>query len=243
MAGRMRKPKHEEHADESWLIPYADILTLLLALFIVLFASSKVDEEKFKAMAAAFNEAFSGNRSVLNGEAGITNMQVSPTEVNAGYMNENDQLTKTKQNLDQYITAENLSTKLETELLEDGLAIRIRETALFPSGSAVLLPESRKIAGDISKMLEILPQRIVVSGHTDNVPINNGDFQSNWDLGTRRSLNFLKLMLSTNAKLKPERFIVAGYSEYNPVADNTQEEGRAKNRRVEILILRSTKSF
>lgn len=229
--------------DESWLIPYADILTLLLALFIVLFATSKVDMEKFVQMATAFNAAFSGGVSVLEGRNAVTDMQVTAAEVNNGYLNENDQLTKTKQQLDQYIAAENLSAKLETALLDDGLAIRIRETALFPSGSAELLPESRKIAADISKMLETLPQRIVVSGHTDNMPINNSSFQSNWDLGTRRSLNFLKLMLGTNANLKQERFIVAGYSEFNPVADNAKEEGRAKNRRVEILILRTAKSF
>lgn len=240
-SNRRRQHKHEEHTDESWLIPYADILTLLLALFIVLFASSKVDQQKLEQIAHSFNGAFSGSLSILDSKSPST---VANPQTEIGWDNsESEQLTKTKRNLDQYISDGNLASILETQMLDEGLAIRIRETALFPSGSANMLSESKKIVGDVSRMIEYLPQKIVVSGHTDNVPINNGEFQSNWDLATRRSLNFLKLMFSINTKLKPERFVVAGYGEYNPVADNTTADGRAKNRRVEILILRSSKSF
>jgi len=242
MSKRTKKHPHEDHVDEAWLIPYADILTLLLALFIVLFATSKVDEQRFQQLANAMNMAFSGNMSILDGMSSASTIATSQVQTD-GYTKENEQLTNTKGNLDQYIAAENLSSVLETQLSEEGLVIRIRETVLFPSGSATLLPESKKVASDISKMIETLPQKIVISGHTDNVPINNSEFQSNWDLGTRRSVNFLKLMFNINTKLRPERFIVAGQSEYNPIADNTTEGGRAKNRRVEILILRSSKSI
>lgn len=240
--GRKKKQHHEEHADESWLIPYADILTLLLALFIVLFASSKVDEKKFQEIANAFNVAFSGSISFMDSGNSINNMSDSSAKTD-GYATENDQLNNAKNNLDKYIATENLSGVLETELREEGLAIRIRETALFPSGSATPLPDSGKIAADISRLIENLPNKIVISGHTDNIPISNGEFQSNWDLASRRSLNFLKLMFSVNANLKPEHFVVAGNSQYSPIAPNTSEEGRARNRRVEILIMRSTKSY
>lgn len=235
-----KKQHHDEHVDEAWLIPYADILTLLLALFIVLFATSKVDQQKLEELSTAFNIAFSGNVSILDGKSASS--IIKKENDSPKYNIENNQLLKTKQLLDQYILDEHLTAKLETELLDEGLAIRIRETVLFPSGSASLFPESRKIASDVSRMIEPLPQKIIVSGHTDNIPINNSEFQSNWDLGTRRSLNFLKLLFNLNPQLKPERFVVAGYSEYTPVADNMSEDGRAKNRRVEILILRSTKS-
>lgn len=240
MSRNGRSPHQEEHSDESWLVPYADILTLLLALFIVLFATAKVDQEKFIALSKSFNVAFAGGSSILPGDGAGAAGVALPSAAD-GYASETDQLNRVKETLDQYIAAENLGSKLETQLLEDGLAIRIRETALFPSGSATLLPESRKIAGDVARMLENLPQKIVISGHTDNVPINNSEFQSNWDLGASRSLNFLKLIFSINGKLKPERFVVSGNSEYSPLVANTTEEGRARNRRVEILILRTNK--
>jgi len=244
MSRNGRKPHEEEHADESWLVPYADILTLLLALFLVLFATAKVDQQKFAEVKSSMNGAFNGGGGSMiggGGPGGFGGATEMPQAGKGGYSAETDQLTQTKNNLDHYISSERLNTSLETELLEEGLLIRIRETALFPSGSANLLPESRTMARDISKMLEPLPQKIVVSGHTDNVPINNSEFQSNWDLGTQRSLNFLKLIFSMNPKLKPEHYVVSGNGEYSPIAANSTDEGRAKNRRVEVLILRSTK--
>ena len=117
--------------------------------------------------------------------------------------------------------------------------IRIKEKALFPSGSADLVAESQKVGPVIAGLLATIPERVVISGHTDNVPISSPQFPSNWELSSQRALNFMKYILASDARLSPARFSAVGYSEYRPIADNTTEEGRTQNRRVEVLIARS----
>ena len=116
--------------------------------------------------------------------------------------------------------------------------LRIRDSALFPSGTAELLPESRRIAGEIAKLLLTVPQKVTIAGHTDTVPINTAEFPSNWELSSKRALNFMRFILSQQPQLEPIRFNATGYGEYRPVAPNTTEESRAQNRRVEVIILR-----
>lgn len=244
MARRKPQEHPEEHPDETWLVPYSDILTLLLALFIVLFASSQVDQKKFQQMSQSFNSAFSGGASILNNEAAIVEQpserppENSLSEENRKQAMESVQLNEVKKKLDEYIKSNGLGGQLQTSLTEDGLVIRIQDSALFTSGQADLRPESERWGATIAKMLATLPQSVIISGHTDNVPINTREFPSNWDLSAKRSLNFMKFLLADDKELKPERFSSIGYSEYRPVADNATDEGKAKNRRVEVLILK-----
>lgn len=244
---------HEEHVDESWLVPYADILTLLLALFIVLFAAAQVDQKKFEQIAASLNVAFSG-QGLLDSTSGMPQVvpgqpPASPQMSQASGLNEGKEqaflketldLMEVQRKLEQYIQANSLAGDLQTVLTEDGLVIRIRDTALFPSGSASLLPQSRRFAGEIAKMLATVEQRITVSGHTDNLPISTGEFPSNWELSSRRAVNFMRYLID-DGKLKPERFSAIGYGEYRPLITNSTPEGRAKNRRVEVLLMRATR--
>ena len=240
---------HEEHMDESWLIPYADILTLLLALFIVLFATAQVDQKKFDQMAYSFNAAFGGSPSVFDNnrsivpEAGASKPDQSPTENPQGQaqLQETVQLSEIKRQIDRYILENSLSGGLSTMLTEDGLMIRIKDSALFTSGSADLRPESLQVGQEIAKLLVPLNQKIVISGHTDNVPINTAQFPSNWELSAKRSINFMKFILESERQLKPERFSAIGYGEYRPLGPNDSIDNRAKNRRVEVLIMRNIK--
>jgi len=251
---------HEEHIDEGWLIPYADLLTLLLALFIVLFASAQVDQKKFEALAQSFNNAFgSGSPSVLDSSKTSTTMmrdQPTPqskveqikTGVEGGgdakeqaYMRETVQLMEIKRALDNFIQENNAQADLQTVLTEEGLMIRIKDTALFPSGSAELVSGAQRFAAVIARMVGPLQQQIMVSGHTDNVPINTTEFPSNWDLSAKRSVNFTKLVLRQDSNLNPERFSAVGYAEYRPVMTNQTADGRSKNRRVEVLIARGVR--
>ena len=117
--------------------------------------------------------------------------------------------------------------------------IRIKERALFPSGSAQLVGEAQKIAPVIAGLLATLPERVVISGHTDNVPINTAQFPSNWELSSSRALNFMKYIISQDNRLNPRRFSAVGYSEYRPIASNDTDEGRQQNRRVEVFIARN----
>ncbi len=240
---------HEEHMDETWLVPYSDILTLLLALFIVLFASSQIDQKKFDMIAQSFSAAFStGSPAVFDGsrvQPQISNQQSMMRPDGQGldqaYAQENAQLMDVKKSLDKYIQDNNMSGDLQTVMTEEGLMIRIKDTALYNSGSAELLPQSRRMGAAIAKMLVPLKQKVTISGHTDNVPINTYEYPSNWDLSSKRALNFMKFLLSQE-KLAPERFSAIGYGEYRPIATNDTSEGRQKNRRVEILIMRSYKA-
>lgn len=244
MARKKKGHAHEEHASEAWLIPYADILTLLLALFIVLFAGSQADQAKMAAMADAFNAAFNTGGPSFFDNKGPSASQTSTLPIddaNQAYIRENQQLTEVQQKMEEYIEKSGLTDELSTVLTEEGLAIRIKENVLFPSGSATLLDDSKKLAKPISELLGKINQRIIISGHTDNVPISNNAFPSNWDLSAQRSLNFMKFLLAQSS-LEPARFSTVGYGEYQPVAKNDSDAGRAQNRRVEILISRANHS-
>ncbi len=239
---------HEEHMDESWLVPYADILTLLLALFIVLFASADANKAKFTQIAQSLSAAFSGSPSVFDNNVAIApELDASKPDKSQeenmkeqAHLKETVELLQVKKTLDKYIENNKMVGDLTTVLTEDGLMIRIKDTALFPSGSAALRPESQRFATEIAKMLAPLSQKIVISGHTDNVPINTYEFPSNWELSSKRAINFMKFLLSQE-KLSPERFSAIGYGEYRPLDPSNAADAQSKNRRVEVLIMRNFK--
>ncbi len=229
---KKRRNHEEEGMDESWLIPYADLLTLLLALFIVLYAASTIDAQKYNAMRQAFSRAFDGGAGILD------NNTANGLDITSGSVDPLLELQQIQQQIDQYFQGRNMTSVLESRINGDVLVISIRDHALFDSGSAVIKSEARETIIAIANMLAAHPGlEVLVSGHTDNVPINNWQFESNWDLSTERALNILKLILS-NGELDPSNFSAIGYAEYRPVASNESAEGRAKNRRVEFAIKR-----
>lgn len=241
-----KKHHHEEHVDESWLIPYADIMTLLLALFIVLFASSSTDAEKLKQMSEVFREAFVGGEGILeyNSSSPMNDVphtpilsDTEPEELAKTKQEEMENLEELQETLDAFIEEEGLSLTLKTQLTESGLLITISDRALFASGSAEVRPDAVALAKQISDLLVTNPSReIVISGHTDNVPINTTMFRSNWELSAIRSINFMSILLE-NANHKPVQFSATGHGEYRPVDTNESEKGKQNNRRVEVLIL------
>lgn len=248
MARKKRHKPHEEHASEAWLLPYSDLLTLLLALFIVLFAVSQTDQQKVTEMAQAFSSAFHSGGPSMFDQAGpnVSKSATMPDDTSAAnkdYVQENQQLEDVKKTLDGYIKNNGLESELSTAMTEEGLMIRIKEQALFPSGSAELVGDSQKIGPVIASLLSTIPQRVVISGHTDNVPIATEQFPSNWELSSQRAVNFMRFVLAQNNKLQPARFSAVGNGEYKPVADNATETGRTQNRRVEVLISRNYQSM
>ena len=244
MAKKKHAEPHEEEMGEPWLLPYSDLMTLLLALFIALFAMSQTDAKKMQQMAQAFTAAFNmGGPSFFDAMGPSPGRQAEiPSDEdkgNSAYIQENQNLEDVQRQMEEYIEANNLQDKLTTELSEDGLMIRIKERALFPSGSAQLVGEAQKIAPVIAGLLATLPERVVISGHTDNVPINTAQFPSNWELSSSRALNFMKYIIAQDSRLNPKRFSAVGYSEYRPIAGNDTEAGRQQNRRVEVFIARN----
>ncbi|MDF2814739.1 MAG: motB [Paenibacillus sp.] len=259
---KRRKQHHEEHMDETWLIPYADLLTLLLALFIILFASSEVDSKKYDNIMRSLNSAFSGGTNLFQ-QTSVVPITTDPTdqinkkteefknpsqtsqeskELLAQMEKEMVDLQELKQKLDKYIQDNGLNTQLETRLTNDLLMITIRDNALYASGSAEVKPEARKLAQNIASMLTQYPgYQVEVAGHTDDIPINTREFETNWDLSSKRALNFMKILLPADSA-GAARFSAIGKGEHHPIDTNQTADGRAKNRRVEVSILRNMKS-
>ena len=214
MARKKRGKPHDEELNEAWLLPYSDLMTLLLALFIALFAMSQTDSTKMQALAQAFTAAFNmGGPSFFSGMGPTTAMPNTPTtasdSTNAAYMQENENLREAQEKIEQYVKENNLQDQAE------------------------------QIVPVIAAILSSLPERVTISGHTDNMPIATAQFPSNWELSSARAVSLMRGLMGAQPSLNPARFSALGYSEYRPIASNDTEEGRAQNRRVEVFIARS----
>ncbi len=244
---RKKKQHHEDHIDETWLIPYADLLTLLLALFIVLFAASNVDAQKFQQIAKSMSSAMSGGTGIMEFPSPLPEQQPQSANVEDAKNEDNEdpefeqrekvELEALQKKINASIEAKNLNNKLKTVLTDEGLLITVLDDVLFNPGKADIRLKDQTIAREISELLVSDPPRnIIISGHTDNVPINNPVFDSNWHLSVMRAVNFMKIILE-NEKLDVRKLSAKGFGEYQPVDTNETPEGRGKNRRVEVLIL------
>lgn len=235
-----RHKKHEEHISEAWLVPYADILTLLLALFIVLFASSTVDQKKLEQMSAVFNQVFDGGIGVLDSPSPTPPIDIASPEVTEEmkkYAEDQKQLQQTQAKVEELIAVNELENQFETKMTDEGLLITIRDSVLFQPGSAQISPEQITIAQQLAQLLSFNPERnVIITGHTDNVPINNPEFSSNMELSAIRAVNFLSTIVDSNSALDSKYFSVRGFGENIPIASNDTAENRAKNRRVEVLV-------
>lgn len=237
-----RRKKHEEHIDESWLVPYADILTLLLALFIVLFSASTVDQEKMMKMSQVFSEIFDGGTGFLDENAIIEQSQIinNLTAEQKAYLEEREALKEIQVELDNFIAVNELENTFATSMTDAGLLITITDKVLFDPGKADIKPEYLTVVDKLSQVLKMDPSRnIVITGHTDNVPQRGGEFDSNWELSVMRAVSLLEIIIERNPGLDPKYFSAKGFGEYNPIASNDTADGRSQNRRVEVLIQQS----
>lgn len=232
-----KKIHHEEHVDETWLIPYADMLTLLLALFIVMFAMSKLDAEKFANVSQGLNSAFMGGTSIMeNGNSPSDGAPSIIDDLTKGQIEEAT-MNEIQSKIENEISNAGYSDKVEVSVNEAGLEINIKDVILFDSAKADVKSESNPLLIQISQLLKGLDNSIKVIGHTDNMPISNEAFRSNWDLSAMRAINIMKFM-SQYGNIPEEKLSIEAYGEYKPKFDNSTIEGRAGNRRVEISILR-----
>ncbi|MBO0523649.1 chemotaxis protein MotB [Clostridium botulinum] len=236
----MKKKEHrEEHVDETWLIPYSDMLTLLLALFIVMFAMSKVDTEKLAKASQEFNIIFKAGSNVVQtgGGGGASVGKAGVSIVPSDSVTEDIKIKEIKSKLEKEIKKSGYSDKVKVGVDADGLEIDIQDVVLFNSGDAEVLKQSSALLTQISKMLKGLDNSIKVTGHTDNQPISNSKFRSNWDLSAIRAINVMNF-LSDVGRIPANKLSIQAYGEYMPKFDNSTKDGRAKNRRVEIAIVR-----
>lgn len=226
MARRRHKPEKEGNL-ERWLLTYADLITLLLIFFVVMYSISVLDAKKFQAIASSLS-------SVLHGRSSDILDYIGPSVIEGEAL----QMGEIRKQLQEYIDANNLGNSIHIYTQERGLVISLKDTVLFPSGKADLTPEAQEIIRKVGISLKGIDNYIRVEGHTDNLPINTPEFPSNWELSAARATNVVRFLLK-EAGLPPEKLSEAGYGEYRPIASNETPAGRSLNRRVDIVILRS----
>ena len=241
MAKKHKGGDHGEfHPDERWLVTWADVLTLLLAVFIVLYALSDTNVRKFTAFAQSLSSAF--NTDIFSGTTSFTvtsGQESAPdtgsSDAGVGFVGQQAQTVKAVVN--DYAIREGLGNEVSVEQVPEGIAIRIRSTLLFEPGRARLADDSigllEKIADTIRA--DTQDQGIRVVGHTDNTPTSGALYADNFELSTARAMSVLRFLYSGG--IAPERLSVEGDGEYKPLYPNDTEEHRAANRRVDILVL------
>ena len=249
-----RKKSHEHANHERWLVSYADFITLLFAFFVVMFASSQTDHAKVKQVSESVQKAFSQNQisamvnAILGGtvdEKGPGNAMMhgpggeKPLKPGPNPTPELKQdLLPSLRILTKQLAPEIASGKISISMQARGLVISFRQAALFPSGQTEIAPGSYDSVGKVAEAILRIPNQVRLEGHTDSVPIHNARFRSNWDLSAARSIALLELLVG-RFHVPDARLSIGGYADNDPAADNSTEEGRAQNRRVDIVILNS----
>jgi chemotaxis protein MotB len=253
---RKREHEAEKENGERWLLTYSDLITLLMIFFVVLYSMSKVDVAKFQAMAESLNKVLNGGTpskielsTSPSGPTFVTpntpqNSALRPKSSSVGKQSgqgnvdaENMSIDAIKAKLDKFAADNGIQTTLATSIEERGLVVRIQETLLFESGSADINTGARDILEKISTVLAAAPNQIRVEGHTDNLPIRTSRFPSNWDLSVIRATNVVQILQKDG--IIPDRLSATGYGEYRPIATNDSDANRAKNRRIDLIILRT----
>ncbi|GAB6273898.1 MAG: flagellar motor protein MotB [Peptococcaceae bacterium] len=236
-----RKRRDEKHSGmERWLITYADMITLLLIFFIVMYSLGQLDLEKFRYLAQSLSQAMggggtvliSGGPSVASGKTGVWSL---PSEAE---QQELKQLANVQEELTGYIKESNLQTKVSVTSEERGIVLSFQEEVLFVIGSAELTPKAREIIQKIYPVLHNVPNYIRVEGHTCDLPIHNTFYHSNWELSSARAIAVVKELFNKHS-FPPQRLAALAYGEYRPRVRNDSETHRQMNRRVDIVILRS----
>ena len=255
--GRRRRGGEEHADDERWLLTYADMITLLMALFMVLFSISSVNVSKFETLQRALQEAFSG-KILPGGESvqqtgsdtesetpspeppvpAITPLVDRAKQSSEDGAEEQEDFEELKRKLDRYAERHGLQRDLQTTIERRGLVIRLlTDRVLFDSGEAVLKPRARPILAHIARLLVIDRRHpVAVEGHTDTVPIRTAVYPSNWELSGARASSVVRFLI--DKKVRPRRMEATGYADLHPISTNRTAGGRLRNRRVEIVLTR-----
>lgn len=238
----MMNEEHEEGGGEGsgmmrWLITYADLITLLLAFFIVLYAMNRTEQIKFSLVAQALAKKFDSNSIVGSSPGPSIVTGNSGTAANRAEKQQLQSLSHLQTKLQQAIDKAGLQNQVAVTSNQRGVEVSLDATTLFKVGSAALSPQANRLMRSLGQVLTTVPNDIEVVGYTDSTPIHTGRYRSNWQLSAMRAANVV-YQLSRVPHIKPQRLSLAGFGQYHPVATNGTPAGRAKNRRVNILVLR-----
>lgn len=259
---RRRKTGSSGHQDR-WLITYADLLTLLLIFFVIMYGVSTIDKEKYEAVTTSLQTTFQAGSGILDGGPKITgksgqqipgttgkdeggaksNEQQTkpdpeqPSERELQFREQERQLNAFLQTIQSYVTDNKLQDQIFVADKPQGISITLSDRFLFDIGRADLKSGAAGVLDRLASLFGTLDATISIEGHTDNQPITGGRYKDNWELSGARALSVLRYFIDARG-LAPSKFQYAGYADTRPVGDNSTSQGRQRNRRVEITVLR-----
>lgn len=244
MAKKKKEDPEKAENHERWLLTYADLITLLMIFFVVLYSMSSVDAAKFNALSNSLSVAFPGGDGVLMYTSAIPDQIPIPSEEPAnvsedgsgGENKDKSDIEELKKSVETVIKDNNLQTSVGLQVSERGLVITLSDIMFFESGKAEIPAASQQSLIQIGQSLNKIENYIRIEGSTDNIPMRSINYASNWELSTARAISVLRLFID-QAGVNPSKLAAVGYGEYRPIATNATPQGRAKNRRVDIIIL------
>lgn len=234
-----KKKQLDEPTGNEWMGTYSDMVTLLMTLFVLLYSMSSVDAAKVQAISNAFSvlsgkaadsileyDKYEGTEPIIGGESKVENTIEESENIENRTMYES---------VKEFVQENRLDSTIEIAQNEKGVVLQLKDNILFQSGQAELKAESSEILDKINTLISIMPNSVIIEGHTDNIPISNSKFKDNWDLSSIRATNVLRYFTEIKQQ-DPTKFRAAGYGEYKPKVENNSDENRAQNRRVNIII-------
>lgn len=228
MMARRKRGDNKENLDR-WLLTYADLITLLLAFFIVMYSMSRIDAKKFGQMSEALSGVLHGGNTAIKKSADRGSLPGNGI-LDIGH------LKTLGHNITEAFDKAGKGKELNVEVSERGLVIHIMEQALFREGSADLEDGAQQTLDLIGSQLRNMENHVRIEGHTDNKPISTARFPSNWELSSARATAVVKYFVNS-FDIMPTRLSALGYGEFRPIAPNNTDENRSKNRRVDIVVL------
>lgn len=252
MARKKEPEKHVNH--ERWLVSYADFITLLFAVFVTLYAMSQSDKKKAEEVMQSIQQSF----GMIQAGAPSPKMNVLPSSQvsvipaikpemafvpgtrsarsqSRTRADEKD-FRQIKSSIEAYLVKQSAQSKVSLTITRRGLIVSLKEAGFFDSGQAQIKPSAYELINTIGEAMSQYNNPLRLEGHTDNIPISTSQFPSNWELSTARAVNGLKYLVK-NFDVDPDKISATGYAEFRPLADNATAEGRAKNRRVDLVML------
>lgn len=213
---------------ERWLLTYADLITLLLAFFVIMYSMSQLDAKKFGAVSAAFTGILQGSRPGRH--------QNARDAKRGGGVLKTGRLRLVHHQLQERVSLAGMTASVSAEVTERGLVVHVREGALFTEAKADLTPGACAILSLIGEQIRDVPNHVRIEGHTDARPIATPRFPSNWELSAARATAVLRYLIDSTG-FSPMRISASGYGEFRPVTPNASVSQMARNRRVDVVVL------
>lgn len=252
----LKKEPEKPANHERWLVSYADFITLLFAVFVVLYAMGQTDKKKTEEVIASLQSSFglasigapapkinvipSKPISIIPSIKPDISVAPSARSIRAqGRVRADEKdFRQIKSSIEAYLVKQGALNKVSLSITRRGLIVSLKEAGFFDSGQAQIRTDAYELINTISEVMTQYNNPLRVEGHTDNIPINSSQFPSNWELSTARATNGLKYLIK-HFDVDPDKISATGYAEFRPVADNATPDGRSKNRRVDLVMLSS----